>query len=258
MLNWAAVALMACFGTYYFLNKKSHRQRALACKALATAVPGILLIWHTVTGGVFELSGGGGAGMTVTDISGLTVSENTGLAAAGFWLTLAAIILYMAADVLLECKFVLGAISFAAGHLLMAAGMLVSGESVCVLRENGKWELNGSLTLWACAAFLIFTASAVIALRKYLIHLKKKKLFYPAAAYVTVLSIMAALAVASGIRMGGLSGLIPAAGGVCFVVSDILLGRNRLGKKRSTVIGALVLILYYLAVYLLAVSYLIH
>lgn len=259
MLNWMAVALMVCFGTYYFLNKKSHRQRAFACKALATAMPGVLLIWHAVAdGGIFMLPGGGGTGMTATDVSGMTAPETTDLAAAGFWLTLAAVLFYMTADVLLECMFVLGAISFAVGHLLMSAGLLAGGRSVLTWGENGSWAVRGSLVLWACAAFLIFTVSAVIALRKYLVHLKKKKLFYPAAAYVTVLSIMASLAVASGIRLGGLRGLIPAAGGVCFVVSDVLLGRNRLGKKRSPVIGALVLILYYLAVYLLAVSYFVH
>ena len=64
-------------------------------------------------------------------------------------------------------------------------------------------------------------------------------------AYVLVLSMMAALAVTAG-------GVVPAAGGLCFAVSDVLLGRNRLGKHRSKVRGALVLILYYAAVYLFA------
>ena len=43
-----------------------------------------------------------------------------------------------------------------------------------------------------------------------------------------------------------------AAGGLCFAVSDVLLGRNRLGKHRSKLCSALVLILYYAAVYLFA------
>ncbi len=229
MINWVAAALMTCFGIYYFLNKKPHRQRALVCKALATAMPGILLIWHVAA---------------ESTVSGPTAAE--------LRLTLTAILFYMAADVLLECRFVLGAVSFAAGHLCMAAGMIVSGDSVIVLKETGRWTVSGNLIAWTFAAFLIFSASAVTALRQYLVHLKKKKLFYPAASYVTVLSIMAALAVASGIGTGGIRGLIPAVGGICFVVSDILLGRNRLGKKRSPVIGAVVLILYYLSVYLLA------
>ena len=96
--------------------------------------------------------------------------------------------------------------------------------------------------------------------------------------YVLVLSMMAALAVTAGGRVfyldcygnfgdvsaagdpvsaaGGAvlaaKGLAAAAGGLCFAVSDVLLGRNRLGKRRSTVCGALVLILYYAAVYLFA------
>ena len=36
--------VMAAFGTYYFQNKKRNRKRALLCKALATAVPGVLLV----------------------------------------------------------------------------------------------------------------------------------------------------------------------------------------------------------------------
>ena len=53
----------------------------------------------------------------------------------------------------------------------------------------------------------------------------------------------------------GQHGLAAAAGGICFAVSDILLGRNRLGKRRSRVRGAAVLILYYLAVYLFALRF---
>ena len=65
---------------------------------------------------------------------------------------------------------------------------------------------------------------------------------------------MAALAVTDGVQKGMLSGnwnaWIPAAGGICFVISDILLGQNRFGKRRSRKKGAAVLILYYLSVYL--------
>ena len=69
---------------------------------------------------------------------------------------------------------------------------------------------------------------------------------------MTVLSVMASFAVAGGLNSSETSGLIPALGGVCFVVSDILLAVNRIGRKRSKVRGAAVLILYYLSVYLLA------
>ena len=100
-------------------------------------------------------------------------------------------------------------------------------------------------------------------MKNYVTVLQKNNLL--TGAYITVLSIMAALAIVSGVMgssrtpgvseadsLGGLTALIPATGGACFVVSDILLGINRLGKKRSSVRGAFVLILYYAAVYLFA------
>lgn len=149
--------------------------------------------------------------------------------------TLAAVLSYMAADVLLECRFVAGTAAFSAGHICMAAGFLT--ELSFHLAEAG-------------AVFALFMAAAFLALRKYFPLLKNKKLYVPAVLYIAVLSIMASLAVCAGTEMAMPAGLIPAAGGVCFVVSDILLGLNRLGKKRSRVRGAFVLILYYASVYL--------
>ena len=66
---------------------------------------------------------------------------------------------------------------------------------------------------------------------------------------------MASLATASGIRTGGAPGAAAAAGGICFAVSDILLGRNRLGKEKAACAGRRSLILYYLAVYLFALRF---
>ena len=164
---------------------------------------------------------------------------------AAFAGTLAAIVFYMAADVLLECRFIWGAVCFGIGHICMAAGFLLSGESVLHPEKNGGYTVDIGLFCLALAVFAALMASACAALHRYFHSLKKKKLFYPLLAYVLILSLMAALAVTAG-------GLIPAAGGLCFAVSDVLLGRNRLGKRRSAVCGAFVLILYYAAVYLFA------
>ena len=38
-----AAAGMAVLGTYYFHNKRTHKTAALICKALATALPGVLM-----------------------------------------------------------------------------------------------------------------------------------------------------------------------------------------------------------------------
>ena len=228
------VVLMAVLGTYYFRNKKRHRKTALFCKALATSVSGLLLLGYLYGARTGESAGG--------VLSGWADGVILEAAFAG---TLAAIVFYMAADVLLECRFIWGAVCFGIGHICMAAGFLLSGESVLHPEKNGGYSVDTGLFCLALAVFAALMASACAALHRYFHSLKKKKLFYPLLAYVLILSLMAALAVTAG-------GLIPAAGGLCFAVSDVLLGRNRLGKRRSAVCGAFVLILYYAAVYLFA------
>ena len=228
------VVLIAVLGTYYFRNKKRHRKAALLCKALATSVSGLLLLGYLYGARTGESAGG--------VLSGWADGVILEAAFAG---TLAAIVFYMAADVLLECRFIWGAVCFGIGHICMAAGFLLSGESVLHPEKNGGYTVDAGLLCLALAVCAVFMAAACAALHKYFRSLKKKELFYPLLAYVLILSLMAALAVTAG-------GLIPAAGGLCFAVSDVLLGRNRLGKRRSAVCGAFVLILYYAAVYLFA------
>ena len=228
------IVLMAVLGTYHFRNKKRHRKTALFCKALATSVSGLLLLGYLYGARTGESAGG--------VLSGWADGVILEAAFAG---TLAAIVFYMAADVLLECRFIWGAVCFGIGHICMAAGFLLSGESVLHPEKNGGYTVDIGLFCLALAVFAALMASACAALHRYFHSLKKKKLFYPLLAYVLILSLMAALAVMAG-------GLIPAAGGLCFAVSDVLLGRNRLGKRRSAVCGAFVLILYYAAVYLFA------
>lgn len=235
MKELTGLILMAVLGIYYFCRKKTDRKKALFCKAAATSVPGILLAVSMIEGNVQNVSAGG-------DSTGFT-------AAAGA--ALAAIVFYMAADVLLECRFILGAVCFSIGHVWMTAGFFLSREAV--LYSDG--HIDTEFLLSASGAFIVFVAAAVAALHRYFHQLKQKKLFYPMLGYIAVLGIMASLATASGIRTGGAPGAAAAAGGICFAVSDILLGRNRLGKRRSRVRGAAVLILYYLAVYLFALRF---
>ena len=228
------VVLIAVLGTYYFRNKKRHRKAALLCKALAPSVSGLLLLGY-----LYGTRTGKSVGAVLSGWADGVILE------AAFAGTLAAIVFYMAADVLLECRFIWGAVCFGIGHICMAAGFLLSGESVLHPEKNGGYTVDIGLFCLALAVFAALMASACAALHRYFHSLKKKKLFYPLLAYVLILSLMAALAVTAG-------GLIPAAGGLCFAVSDVLLGRNRLGKRRSAVCGAFVLILYYAAVYLFA------
>lgn len=228
MTEITGLILMAVLGIYYFCRKKTDRKKALFCKAAATSVPGILLLLHAA------------------GISGSGVSE------AGIYApviaTLAAVIFYMAADVLLECRFTLGAFCFSIGHVCMTAGFCLNADRGFLF--CGRADMEALLT--AVLIFALFAAAAVMALHRYFRQLLQKKLFYPMLAYIIVLGIMTSASVTAGIRAGGATGIAAGAGGICFAVSDILLGRNRFGKKRSSVRGAAVLILYYLAVYLFA------
>ena len=184
-----AAAAMVCFGTYYFLNKKKHRRIALACKAFATAMPGLLLIRYALRTGLirFGTVSSGSAGAA-------GCQELSGISAAAFWFTLAAIVFYMAADVLLECRFVLGAVSFAAGHILMSAGILLGTADAGSFVEAG-WV---RFLCFALILFCVYAGAACFILRSFIPHLRAKKLFLPAAAYIAVLSMMAACAGAAG------------------------------------------------------------
>lgn len=211
----AAAVCTVVLGTFYIRLKKREKTKALACKALATFMPALLLL------------------RAVPSV------EQGAIPVSLFRWTLAALVFYIAADVLLECRFVLGAVIFSAGHLCMIIGFLTGGE-----------VSGGSAGIILLTAF--FVVAACFAVRRHIPHLKGKRLLLPAIAYVAVLSVMASLGVIAGLQTGNCIGMFSALGGVAFVVSDILLGMNRLGRKRSRARGAAVLILYYLAVYLLS------
>lgn len=211
----AATVCTVVLGTFYIRLKKREKTKALACKALATFMPALLLL------------------RAVPSV------EQGAIPVSLFSWTLAALVFYIAADVLLECRFVLGAVIFSAGHLCMIIGFLTGGE-----------VSGGSAGIILLTAF--FVVAACFAVRRHIPHLKGKRLLLPAIAYVAVLSVMASLGVIAGLQTGNCIGMFSALGGVAFVVSDILLGMNRLGRKRSRARGAAVLILYYLAVYLLS------
>lgn len=229
-MNAAVVFCMAALGTFYFLRKREKKIKALICKAAATSLPLFLLFWNCGTASDWK--------------------------SGAYWCTAAGIVLYMAADILLECRFVLGALCFAAGHVAMAAGLVTDIQAALRSGSRGFPGLPGPAgTFFQTAVFsMIFIGAAYAALHRYFPYLKNRKVLSPLAAYIAVLSIMAALAVTDGMLKGMLNGngkgWIPAAGGICFVISDILLGQNRFGKRRSRIKGAAVLILYYLSVYL--------
>lgn len=153
------------------------------------------------------------------------------------WWTFAGIVCYMTADVLLEIWFLAGAAFFGAGHICLIAGIL----------QAGRYSWMAILWFAALYGFMF------LILRPHLDKLERR-LMVPGFAYAALLCIMAALMAAWGMRAGGVPGILGGAGGICFVISDTILGWSHLSLKRKRRHSAVLLVLYYLAVYLLGCS----
>ena len=148
----------------------------------------------------------------------------------------------MAADALLEVQFVTGAAVFAAAHLFFIAGML------CLV-SPGLF----TLVLFACVYCVHTGVYAVLfaILRPYI--RKLGKLAVLGALYVAFLCAMFSMAGTVFFEDPGLSGGAAALGGAAFVASDTILAVNLIGEKNSRKLDKILLVLYYSAVYLLAV-----
>lgn len=149
----------------------------------------------------------------------------------------AGIVCYMAADVLLEIWFLAGVASFGAGHICLITGILLDGRG---------WRS-------AVISFVILYGFMFLILRPHLDRLERR-LLVPGFVYAALLCIMAAMMASWGIHAGSIQGIIGGAGGIFFVISDTILGWSHLSGKRTRWHSAVLLTLYYLAVYFLAVS----
>ena len=161
------------------------------------------------------------------------VSSQTPMA----WWTFAGIVCYMAADVLLEIWFLAGVASFGVGHICLITGILLDG---CGWRN-------------AVILFVILYGFMFLILRPHLNRLERR-LLVPGFVYAALLCFMAAFMASWGMNDGSMPGIIRGAGGIFFVISDTSLGWSYLSGKRARWHSAVLLTLYYLAVYFLAVS----
>lgn len=149
------------------------------------------------------------------------------------WWIFAGTICYMAADVLLEIWFLTGVAFFGAGHICITAGLVKQGVAF----------------RYMAICFLLLIGMMFLVLGKYM--KKLGSLLVPGLLYAALLCLMAATAVSSGIQAHNISGILLGTGGIFFVVSDTILGWSHLSGKRKQRYSAILLILYYLAVYLL-------
>ena len=203
----------------------------LAGAALLTAVFGTVYFLGKERGGRKFLAFKALATLMPAILAGFYGAEYGG---ASVWLTLAGILCYMAADVLLEIWLLTGVAVFGAGHICILASLLY---------ENISWKVMA-------VCFSIFYSGMFLALKKYL--RKLKGLLFPGMLYAVLLCAVAAGAVAGGICCRGISGILLGLGGVCFLASDTILGWNYLSGQQKRGLGAVLLILYYMAVYFFA------
>lgn len=147
------------------------------------------------------------------------------------------IFLYACADVLLEIKFMAGVVCFGAGHLCLIAGM-----TACV---GAGWVTAAVFAAEYGIAFLIF--------RPYLKRLKRLRV--PALVYVGFLCGMSAMTFTAALAEHTYADWMRAAGSICFLISDGIIGWNFVHRRRSKLSGTVLMILYYFAVYLLAAAF---
>lgn len=171
----------------------------------------------------------------VADLLAVANALETGAFPA--WCFAVGIFLYACADILLEIKFMAGVICFGAGHICLIAGLL--GYTAPDWITGVVWVLECTV------AFVIF--------RPYLKRLKKLKV--PVCIYTMILCGMSAMNVTLAFAEPDFGTGLRAVGSICFLISDGIIGWNFVHHRRSRSSGAVLMILYYLAVYLLAAAF---
>ena len=152
------------------------------------------------------------------------------------WFVAVGIFLYACADILLEIKFIWGILCFGVGHVWMIAGIGLQG-------------------IFAGASVLIFVllyGIAFFVFRPYFGRLKQLKM--PGLIYAALLCMMSAAAWGAAITAGTMWSWARAVGSLCFVISDGIIGWTFIHRSRTRCSGAILMILYYLAVYLLGAA----
>lgn len=149
------------------------------------------------------------------------------------WFVAVGIFLYACADILLEIKFIWGILCFGVGHVWMIAGIGLQGISA------------GASVL----IFVLLYGIAFFVFRPYFGRLKQLKM--PGLIYAVLLCMMSAAAWGAAITAGTMWSWARAVGSLCFVISDGIIGWTFIHRSRTRCSGAILMILYYLAVYLL-------
>lgn len=148
-------------------------------------------------------------------------------------LVFAGAFLCMTADVLLELYFPSGVISFGLGHVCFIAAYMH------LTQPCGYTVL----------LFLLFLMLMLVLHGKFLPGFGRRTILL--IGYGALLSAMSAMAVTAAVSRNGWAGYLAAAGGICFYISDNIIGFRLLHETNSRALSAVLLVLYYSAVFLI-------
>lgn len=149
-------------------------------------------------------------------------------------MVLAGLVCCMAADVVLEIAFIPGGGLFGAGHAFLIAAFWI-------------WNPPSWKTL---VVFLVIYGAVFGMFQKELPKLGRKRGL--ALLYLFFLGTMASMAVTLYVDGPSVWTGCAAAGGICFLASDVMIAWRVIKKRRERWLDLLLLTLYYAAVYLIA------
>ena len=152
------------------------------------------------------------------------------------WLIFCGAFFCMTADVLLELVFLTGVFSFALAHICFLAAF--------IHMVHIRW--------YTVFLFVLLFLFMLLFHDKVVPRFGKQSVFLYA--YGALLCAMTAMAVSAALQHPGGKGVVTAAGGICFYLSDNILGWRILNERKERSLGAVLLVLYYGAVYLIAAS----
>lgn len=152
------------------------------------------------------------------------------------WLITAGIVICMVADVVLEINFIKGIIVFGCAHICFTAAYL---------------QVT-SAGIQTVLVFLLIYAAVVFVFRKALKEMKELKI--PAFIYMAFLVFMVSMSATVFTVYQNHRAVLAFMGSACFLISDCIIGFRTVYDKKSNVYGAVILILYYGAVYAIGSS----
>ena len=185
----------------------------------------LMIVFGTLYGALRDRCPKGSLGFKASATCMAVWNCGSGLAAGkqGFsdWMIFVGLLFCVLADVLLELEFLWGVVTFGIAHF-------------CILGILGIYGV-----------FLMIFHKGLP---------KLGKLKIPVLLYAAVLSSMVSMAVSAAVIVPGRSRYFLAAGACAFLISDSLIAVRTIEKKQSLLMGAVLLTLYYGAVYMMGMS----